>query len=550
MKIEVRLLGYLWSFWMVLDPTRGTPTEAGQLILSSSDTPGPQKTNNANLVFASFAGLLQQWPNTFAFSGHSIIPGLIPRSTLLYHGTNDPRGPPTEGFEWLAFDPEMSYSVITHTRSGEVDLYTFVATRALRVIYFDGQSASLGTPGFMDAQYALINGSVPEHFPNKGHYLEDEYARATELCKIGNKYGFEGVVRMNTGFEVLWCDFAKGIKLIDKINATDPYSKKTSGPTMKRQVDTIFNKLPEKRRESKSPFYSRSGWSSSHSGARHFFAPGEARVILDPTGFISFYDGLESLDSKRRADGTSAGPRSRHRLYGISAEDARLVQGRLAEVLRRKNSEDWRMDPGQPDWRALVQSIVERYSPPLGELKYLLNRADMSASEQVIEARGLAYDMIMPSLDFSDWDRKESQWLSRGVRRCAAAYTSAPLLLSELNHSIQLIIRAIEGTMERICDTIYKLFWQAMQLSLPTNPSSTPNSTLETLARSKIPEWREQVDGLQKWLGWSTWAHCEPLCKITEICMPPMWPYIWGKDMMDIIDRFPYCVNSSLPRFE
>ncbi|POW07785.1 hypothetical protein PSTT_08002 [Puccinia striiformis] len=509
MKIEVRLLGYLWSFWMVLDPTRGTPTEAGQLILSSSDTPGPQKTNNANLVFASFAGLLQQWPNTFAFSGHSIIPGLIPRSTLLYHGTNDPRGPPTEGFEWLAFDPEMSYSVITHTRSGEVDLYTFVATRALRVIYFDGQSASLGTPGFMDAQYALINGSVPEHFPNKGHYLEDEYARATELCKIGNKYGFEGVVRMNTGFEVLWCDFAKGIKLIDKINATDPYSKKTSGPNEET-----------------------------------------TRVILDPTGFISFYDGLESLDSKRRADGTSAGPRSRHRLYGISAEDARLVQGRLAEVLRRKNSEDWRMDPGQPDWRALVQSIVERYSPPLGELKYLLNRADMSASEQVIEARGLAYDMIMPSLDFSDWGRKESQWLSRGVRRCAAAYTSAPLLPSELNHPIQLIIRAIEGTMERICDAIYKLFWQAMQLSLPTNPSSTPNSTLETLARSKIPEWREQVDGLQKWLGWSTWAHCEPLCKITEICMPPMWPYIWGKDMMDIIDRFPYCVNSSLPRFE
>ncbi|KAI9604747.1 hypothetical protein H4Q26_002716 [Puccinia striiformis f. sp. tritici PST-130] len=485
MKIEVRLLGYLWSFWMVLDPTRGTPTEAGQLILSSSDTPGPQKTNNANLVFASFAGLLQQWPNTFAFSGHSIIPGLIPRSTLLYHGTNDPRGPPTEGFEWLAFDPEMSYSVITHTRSGEVDLYTFVATRALRVIYFDGQSASLGTPGFMDAQYALINGSVPEHFPNKGHYLEDEYARATELCKIGNKYGFEGVVRMNTGFEVLWCDFAKGIKLIDKINATDPYSKKTSGPTMKRQVDTIFNKLPEKRRESKSPFYSRSGWSSSHSGARHFFAPGEARVILDPTGFISFYDGLESLDSKRRADGTSAGPRSRHRLYGISAEDARLVQGRLAEVLRRKNSEDWRMDPGQPDWRALVQSIVERYSPPLGELKYLLNRADMSASEQVIEARGLAYDMIMPSLDFSDWGRKESQWLSRGVRRCAAAYTSAPLLPSELNHPIQLIIRAIEGTMERICDAIYKLFWQAMQLSLPTNPSSTPTRRWKLLLDPK-----------------------------------------------------------------
>ncbi|KAH9467481.1 hypothetical protein Pst134EA_011124 [Puccinia striiformis f. sp. tritici] len=110
MKIEVRLLGYLWSFWMVLDPTRGTPTEAGQLILSSSDTPGPQKTNNANLVFASFAGLLQQWPNTFAFSGHSIIPGLIPRSTLLYHGTNDPERAANGGFRVAGLrSREMSY---------------------------------------------------------------------------------------------------------------------------------------------------------------------------------------------------------------------------------------------------------------------------------------------------------------------------------------------------------------------------------------------------------------------------------------------------------
>ncbi|OAV95706.1 hypothetical protein PTTG_04829 [Puccinia triticina 1-1 BBBD Race 1] len=94
--------------------------------------------------------------------------------------------------EWFAFDPKMSYAVGTYLAHDGFQLYTFSAERALRVIYLDGQSASLITPGFMDLQYALINGSVPEHFLDKGHYVEAEYARAAELCKIGEQYGFKG----------------------------------------------------------------------------------------------------------------------------------------------------------------------------------------------------------------------------------------------------------------------------------------------------------------------------------------------------------------------
>ncbi|WAR54472.1 hypothetical protein PtB15_4B89 [Puccinia triticina] len=278
----------------------------------------------------------------------------------------------------------------------------------------------------------------------------------------------------------------------------------------------------EKQKVSHPPFYSRASWLSIHSAAQHFFAPGEVRVILDPEGFISFYDGLESLELKRRADGTSSGPRSRHRLYGISREDARTVQRRLAEVLERKNLEDWRVDPGQPDWRALVLTIIQRYSPPLGELQYLLKRADLNATEQAIEVRGLAYDIIMPSLDFTDWDRKDSDWLSRGICRCTAAYTSTAWLNpTELSHSIQIIVRAVEGTMERICETIYSLFSQTIQLSLPLHPSFSFNSTLDSIAKSKIAEWRELVESLQKWLGWSSWTHCDPNCK-TDVRCPPI----------------------------
>ncbi|KAA1081371.1 hypothetical protein PGT21_034766 [Puccinia graminis f. sp. tritici] len=544
MKIRAGLSSCSLCVWLVSNPIKADRTEPEQLILSSSSTPSLVKTDNSNLIFASFAGLLQQWPNTFAFSGHSIITGLVPRSTVLYHSTRDPTGPPKQGLEWLAFDAEMSFAIGSY-KPWEFRLYTFVADRALRVIYLDGQSASLGTPGFMDSQYALINGSVPEDFPDMGNYYEAEYIRAAELCKLADKYGFEGVVRMNTGFELLWCDFKKGIHLLDGINVTDPYQDKVSPPKLNDQAINRFD--IQKKPPPQSPFRSRASWRFCRSAAQHFFAPGEVRVVLDPSGFISFYDGLESLEVKRRMDGTSAGPRSRHRLYGLSSEDARTVQGRLAEVLERKNSEDWRVDPEQPDWRALVLTVIQRLSPVLGELQYVLHREDLNATEQAIEVRGLAYDIIMPSLDFSDWpDRQEPQWLSRGVRRCVdAIYTSAGQLPSELSHSIELIIGAIEGTLHRVCETVYSLFSQTIQLSLPVKPKFSFNSTLESLARSKLPEWREQLGGLQKWLGWATWTHCDPLCKPNEICMPPLWPYLFGKVLTNITDQFPFCSNAS-----
>jgi hypothetical protein len=131
----------------------------------------------------------------------------------LYHGTNHRTSPPSQGFEWLSFNPEYSYVIHAH-RLGQIDLHKYTSTRALRIIYFDGQSASLGSPGFMDSQSVLIDGTVPKHFGSEGRYIEADYVRAGELCKIGSELGFEGIVRMNSCFELLWCDFSQGVKLV------------------------------------------------------------------------------------------------------------------------------------------------------------------------------------------------------------------------------------------------------------------------------------------------------------------------------------------------
>lgn len=50
--------------------------------------PAPPSTplaDPSNLIFASFSGLLKQWPNTFYPNGHSVILGTILTATQLYH---------------------------------------------------------------------------------------------------------------------------------------------------------------------------------------------------------------------------------------------------------------------------------------------------------------------------------------------------------------------------------------------------------------------------------------------------------------------------------
>lgn len=37
--------------------------------------------------------------------------------------------------------------------------------------------------------------------------------RAQAFCQMGDEWGFDAVVRMNTGFEIMYCDFGgKGLE--------------------------------------------------------------------------------------------------------------------------------------------------------------------------------------------------------------------------------------------------------------------------------------------------------------------------------------------------
>lgn len=157
-----------------------------------------------NLIFQSLASLLQLAPNSRypngmqlyhdavlsqlrrVSTGHSIVRATIPTGTLLYHGRPS-NLPPTR--DWLAFDPEHAMMFAPGVNG---TLFTYVTTRELNVIYFDGASANK-FDGVVDSQDILLWGQV-NHVPRDG--AMGELDRMDAGCAWGQQYGLDGLLRM------------------------------------------------------------------------------------------------------------------------------------------------------------------------------------------------------------------------------------------------------------------------------------------------------------------------------------------------------------------
>ncbi|KAJ9370726.1 hypothetical protein DTO282E5_4486 [Paecilomyces variotii] len=286
-------------------------------------------TSSAPHIFSSLHGLLQEWPN-------SIVPCKIPTYTSLYHGRRDSNTPPSP--EWFGFDVEMSYGIMGSDRNSH--LLTYQTTRPVGYLYFDGESATLMGTGRMDSLDLFIYGNLTGP-PNKGRWrgLFDEYSRATSICNWvqdrglgGLGWGVEGIVRMNAGFELIWCNFTSpSIRLMSKLNVTAPLLSDGSGqlaygfgssrdiedksidkvetqpsnsyyplPTQTHNPDHSTDppdppRPPNWRRESQEPFLESQTWGWFESATWHYGSSamgpgrGETRVKLMTCGFLSFY---------------------------------------------------------------------------------------------------------------------------------------------------------------------------------------------------------------------------------------------------------------------
>ncbi|KAH9003830.1 hypothetical protein EDB86DRAFT_2281809 [Lactarius hatsudake] len=174
------------------------------LIREWDSPPNPNSTHH--LIFNSVSSLLQRWPNTFRRNGalhfhsshvrarvcphshpilgHSLVPATIPKGTILCHGRTDNRIPNEP--DWLAFDFEHAYLFCLQT----CYVISLQAKRDLRLVYFDGSSATKLKDGPMDSQDVIVWGR-PQ--PDKAF---SERERIKALCNWGRPFGLDGFVRM------------------------------------------------------------------------------------------------------------------------------------------------------------------------------------------------------------------------------------------------------------------------------------------------------------------------------------------------------------------
>jgi hypothetical protein len=210
-----------------LSVTRTTLSTAAKKLNFTSASPH---------IFSSLRSLLQQWPNTFFPNGHSIVPCEVPAYTNLYHARQDNQIPPDP--EWFAFDIEMSYGIMGSARNSH--MLTYQSVKPIKCLYFDGMSAALMGTGQLDSQMVFLYGNTtgppPPGLGRPGFGIFDELARARGLCKWvqdnglgGLGWGVEGMVRMNAGFELIWCNFSSpSIRLLSHLNVTAPLLPESS----------------------------------------------------------------------------------------------------------------------------------------------------------------------------------------------------------------------------------------------------------------------------------------------------------------------------------
>ncbi|KAJ6461234.1 hypothetical protein C8R47DRAFT_993575 [Mycena vitilis] len=465
-----------------------------------------------NFIFEDVNSLLQHWPNTRFRNGHSIVPGTIAVGTLLYHGRANSSLPTVP--EWSSTDPEHSYHFCGNETASPDDSsgcwqLTIVATRPLRVLYFDGSSAANMKDGTLDAQDLLLWGNV-----DPARWLA-ERERINKMCAWGKESGIDGYIRMEMDFEVMLCDFEHGgVELVS--------ADLLEGWVPRHVEPPLWNAYPEYAEFSNVTDILR--FEMVRAGAWHNHHPGETRAVLDLTRLVSFYDPalVPSLLAHRAGKA-----RWDHRQQNISAADLAAVQQRLRSMLDPRNTEKG----SGVDWRTLFRVVVDRYGDRLELLQYLLNSTTAeNAQERARTVQRQLRVMLTPYILFSARPSAatDDAWAGPVWRGCATRHTGYihASLSARLTQSERLLLAALDETNREICRSVVRM-WAAGVCAGFDDLLPAEKAISDKKLSSILDGWREDTQALMAWLDWSVWVKCRPACGVEETCYLPTWPYFW-----------------------
>ncbi|EMD40586.1 hypothetical protein CERSUDRAFT_121303 [Gelatoporia subvermispora B] len=482
--------------------------------------------STAPYVFNTLASLMRQWPNTYHPNGHTIIPGVLEPFTLLYHARKDKLIVPPSP-EWFAFDSEMSYGIMAGM-GGQTFMFTYQTNRPAKIIYFDGMSAALSMSGWLDSQEVFLRGKGKNN--GEDYTPFDEYGRAANLCRWGLEYGIEGYIRMNAGFELMWCNFSSpSIQLVSYLNITPPGTPPGAPilelPPVGRPRTGTY-RLPRQLSPPSPLAYVADGdWLRA---AAHRSVVPQPQVQLDYSAFVSFYHPrLQSLVSARQGQ-----TMRQHRIWpNISDSDAKSVVQEVRSVLLRSDSANFGF---RLDWGDMATMIIDKWADRILQLHVFLDNAtsvleaggNVNLTETLLAIRRLTYSPLNIYIDttaVSSYPSKSPNmtlkhyWDSSSYHRCV--FSATVLLLS--NPTIpqtpqETLLRAsVEAVQSRICLEYGAIFTESMD---------TKNAPDQPALMVLLYKWRTRLNNLMGWLDWPDWLRCDDLCPSDSVCVMPLWP--------------------------
>lgn len=390
------------------------------------------------------------------------------------------------------------------------------------MLYFDGSSSAKGPTGWLDTQEVLQNRRGAPVLSPLG--WRDECYRIDALCAWGKDKGVDGFVRMDTAFEVMWCNFEDGLDLISRINMTapdsttgDPYPVQIGCSPSQHRPDgismaTLNDPIPENHVQPPwpnwlSPFMDSAGyeWIRITTLRYHSPQPGVRPIMA---GLVSFYDAgdFPSLAAARRA-GKQTNMAQTRVWANISDADADHAVDRIEDILARPDL--WTHE-GQ-DWQALARRVVDTWGGRLRQMNVTLiparsavdESAEFNTSHAIRSMRLLSYTLLAPYLDtgalpFSNTSRPEL-WLPSTLHRCSSQIIASSPPLSALSPEESLLRASIETVQRKLCDFAGRVLAQSM--------GAHPEDSLDVLRH-----WAFDLAQLMDWLDWATWWQCETPC--------------------------------------
>jgi hypothetical protein len=326
--------------------------------------------------------------------------------------------------------------------------------------------AAKGSWGTLDSQDLLLEG-VDRNFTDGPNFGDVVYGPL--LCKLGEEWAIDGWIRMECGFEIIYCDFAPG----GGLELVSSHATAFANEILNHESD-MLSLLFEIMR----------------TAAKRYHGMSRGRIEVDWSSMVSAfaYDvNITNPDLERQ---------DLPHLTELTKEEKETIRSRLGEVVAERKD---RVKP-TVDWQSVVDDIISRFSDRI----HYIAHGNLSAEVLWSEVSTL----IHPFLNYPA-DMNASTPSPESVTRCTRHYFSAAMTRKDAwTPEDTAIFVAIEVVSKRICSSLF----QMRSLLYPTQ------------SESSLLTSREITTELMEQLQWTTWKECGPCTGSGKFCFIPMFP--------------------------